>query len=260
MPNHNKAEQSLNSGYNAWDQAGVYFISINWVGVSRDSLWSFWHHWFCSISYIAVLIYHSFELWHNWDARAVIVTGYLISPWTKRPPFHRRYFQMHFSWMKSFVFWLKFHGKLFLRIQLTITKYWFRWWLGAEYAASHYLNQCWPKSLTHICSTGMGVEVGGGGGVGGGGMSQYATTEVEGLWLWQDDSKNCALWKHGFILCLLSWWACSCEIVNALEHLWWEVNFGSGNGLVPCGTKPLTEPMLTQICVTIWHHWATTMS
>ena len=29
------------------------------------------------------------------------------------------------------------------------------------------------------------------------------------------------------------------------DHL---VNIGSGNGLVPSGNKPLSEPMLTQIC------------
>ena len=32
-----------------------------------------------------------------------------ISPWTKWPPFHRRYFQVHFRERKVFVFWLKFH-------------------------------------------------------------------------------------------------------------------------------------------------------
>ena len=32
------------------------------------------------------------------------------------------------------------------------------------------------------------------------------------------------------------------------------VTIGSGNGLVPPGIKPLPEPMLTQIYVTIWRH------
>ena len=32
-----------------------------------------------------------------------------------------------FSWMKSFVLWLKFHWSLFLTVQLTITQYWFRY-------------------------------------------------------------------------------------------------------------------------------------
>ena len=37
-----------------------------------------------------------------------------------------------FSRMKSFVFWLKFHWSLFLRVQFTITQHWFRYWLSAE--------------------------------------------------------------------------------------------------------------------------------
>ena len=37
---------------------------------------------------------------------------------------------------------------------------------------------------------------------------------------------------------------------------WWSVNIGSGNGLVPSGNKPLPEPMLTQIFVATWCHWA----
>ena len=55
-----------------------------------------------------------------------------------------------FSWMKSFVFWLKFLWCLFLMIQLTIIQYWL---LGAEQATSHYLNQGWPSSRTDICGT-----------------------------------------------------------------------------------------------------------
>ena len=58
-----------------------------------------------------------------------------------------------FSWTKSVIFWLQFHWSLFLRVQLTIFQHWFRWWLGADQATSHYLNQCWPDSLTHICDT-----------------------------------------------------------------------------------------------------------
>ena len=47
-----------------------------------------------------------------------------------------------FSWMKNFVFWYEFHWSLFLRL-----------WPGTEYATSHYLDQCRPNSLTHICGT-----------------------------------------------------------------------------------------------------------
>ena len=37
--------------------------------------------------------------------------------------------------------------------------------------------------------------------------------------------------------------------MNVNGPVWWYVSIGSGNGLVPDGTKPLPEPMLTQISV-----------
>ena len=48
-----------------------------------------------------------------------------------------------FSWMKMLEFRLRFQWSLFLRIQLTTFQHWFRWWLGAGQATSHYLNQWW---------------------------------------------------------------------------------------------------------------------
>ena len=42
--------------------------------------------------------------------------------------------------------------------------------------------------------------------------------------------------------------SCNCPQV----HLWWIGNIGSSNGLVPSGTKPLPEPMLTQIDGAMW--------
>ena len=52
-------------------------------------------------------------------------------------------------------------------------------------------------------------------------------------------------------------WGISREIalnMNVTELHWYSVNIGSGNGLVPSGSKPLPEPMFTQIYVTIWYH------
>ena len=49
----------------------------------------------------------------------------------------------------------------------------------------------------------------------------------------------------------------NCLHVNATRPNWWSANSGSGNGLVPSGNKPLTEPMLTPIYVAIWHHRVT---
>ena len=48
-----------------------------------------------------------------------------------------------FSSMKMFEFLLKFHWSLFPRVQLTIFQHWFRWWIGAVQATSHYLHQWW---------------------------------------------------------------------------------------------------------------------
>ena len=36
-----------------------------------------------------------------------------------------------------------FHWSLFLGVQLTIFQHWFRQWLGADQATSHYLHQWW---------------------------------------------------------------------------------------------------------------------
>ena len=52
-------------------------------------------------------------------------------------------FSNAFSWMKMYEFRLKFHWSLFLRLQLTIFQHWFRYWLGAVQATSHYLDQWW---------------------------------------------------------------------------------------------------------------------
>ena len=52
-------------------------------------------------------------------------------------------FSNAFSWKKTDEFRLRFDGSLFLRVQSTIFRHWFRWWIGADQATSHYLNQCW---------------------------------------------------------------------------------------------------------------------
>ena len=52
-------------------------------------------------------------------------------------------FSRAFSSMKIVVFWLNFHWNMFPRIKLTIIQHWFRYWLGADQATSHYLNQWW---------------------------------------------------------------------------------------------------------------------
>ena len=78
---------------------------------------------------------------------------FLHLPLDKMAAILQKIFWDPFSWKKMFVFGLKYHWSLFLRIRLTTTQHWFWKWLGAEEATSHYLTQCWPNSLMHICST-----------------------------------------------------------------------------------------------------------
>ena len=55
----------------------------------------------------------------------------------------RKIFTKAFSWIKMSLFGFQFCWRLFLRNQLTINQHWFRYWLGAGQATSHYLNQWW---------------------------------------------------------------------------------------------------------------------
>ena len=57
--------------------------------------------------------------------------------------------------MKIYEFRLTFHWSLFLGVQLTIFQHWFRWWLGADQATSHYLNQWWLDYRRIYASLGL---------------------------------------------------------------------------------------------------------
>ena len=60
--------------------------------------------------------------------------GFYLShlPLDKMAAISQTIFSDAFPWMKNFIFRLKFHWSLFLRVQLIITRIWFRKWLGAE--------------------------------------------------------------------------------------------------------------------------------
>ena len=62
-----------------------------------------------------------------------------------------RHFQTHFLEWKCW----KFHWSLFISVQLTIFQHWFRWWLGADQATSHYLNQWWLDYRRIYASLGL---------------------------------------------------------------------------------------------------------
>ena len=64
-------------------------------------------------------------------------------------------FSNAFSWMKMCEYRLKFHWRLFPRVQLTISQHWFRQWLGADRATSHYLDQWWLDYRRIYASLGL---------------------------------------------------------------------------------------------------------
>ena len=62
-------------------------------------------------------------------------------PWTKWPPFRRRYF-ICISVNEKFCILIKIPLKFVSESPI-----------DKNPATSHYLNLCWPNSLTHICGT-----------------------------------------------------------------------------------------------------------
>ena len=64
-----------------------------------------------------------------------------LTHWGKIAVISQTTFSNAFSWMKTYESWLISHWSLFLRVQLRIFQHWFRSWLGADQATSHYLNQ-----------------------------------------------------------------------------------------------------------------------
>ena len=60
-----------------------------------------------------------------------------------------------FSWIKMLEIRSIFHWSLFLRVESTILHHWFRLWLGADQATSHYLNQWWLDYRRIYASLGL---------------------------------------------------------------------------------------------------------
>ena len=77
--------------------------------------------------------------------------GFVGDSLTKKkwPPFWQTSFSIAFFWLKVLEFRFKFRCNMFPGVHLTISKHWF----CACSAPSHYQDQWWPSSLTHICGT-----------------------------------------------------------------------------------------------------------
>ena len=99
---------------------------------------------------IAVVSKITCNVKYNW-VFVLVPTGLTYWGRDKMTAISRTTFSNALSWMKKYAIWFKIHWSLFLRFQLTIYQHWFGYWLGAEQATSHYLNQWWPSLLTDIC-------------------------------------------------------------------------------------------------------------
>ena len=64
-------------------------------------------------------------------------------------------FSIAFSWIKMYEFRIRFHWNSFLSVKLIIFQHWFRYWLGADQATSHYLNQWWLAYWRMYASLGL---------------------------------------------------------------------------------------------------------
>ena len=119
---------------------------------------------------------------------------YILTNWgrDKMDNISQTTFSNAFSWMKTNAFRLRSHWSLFLRVQLTIFQHWFRWWLGAVQATSHYLNQWWLVYRCIYASLGLNeLKV-----VNSGTVSNYydfceAKTDAVTLMIYQSKHINC---------------------------------------------------------------------
>ena len=87
------------------------------------SIW--WHHW--SFAGLQWFFYTSMDRWQ-------------LSKWTTK---------CHSTLSVKTIRLTRFSLKFVPRDPIDNIQHWFRWYS----APSHYLNQCWPSSLTHICGT-----------------------------------------------------------------------------------------------------------
>ena len=60
-----------------------------------------------------------------------------------------------FSWMRMYKFRSRFHWSLLQTVPLILFQHWFRQWLGADQATSHYLNQWWLVHWRIYASLGL---------------------------------------------------------------------------------------------------------
>ena len=152
------------------DKSGTSHMKIsatlNWMKIYEFCIYLYYPWTFIAWA-LLMRVLQKLRIWFpdTSETRLYLLNRCSFSPWhrpvaklthlnlDKMAAISQTIFSDAFSLMKSSSLWFKFHETLFLVVQLTITQHWFKYWLGDEQAASHYLNQCWSYSLPHICVT-----------------------------------------------------------------------------------------------------------
>ena len=104
-----------------------------WSETPSSSLWRHRNGWSCLwVPYMRVTLCQSMNcgaIRHEiitWSIACIYIYALTHLPLEKMAAISLRIFTYAFSWMKSYVSWLKFHRSLFLKVQLTINRHWFR--------------------------------------------------------------------------------------------------------------------------------------
>ena len=106
----------------SWPHVGPTSLTIRAIIVKavccsdHSLIWMLSHHRLQSFMYLV----------HIWYIPLAIPQTLTHQPLDKMATISQTTFSNTFSWMKKFEFWLKFHWRLFLRDQLTITQHWSR--------------------------------------------------------------------------------------------------------------------------------------
>ena len=118
---------------------GMFFYCWNYVTFYPRSILAFG---FCRSLRLCVCVCLSVCINHK---LVNTITRHPLTHWgrDKMASISQTTFSNAFTWMKMYELRLKIHWSLFLRVHLTIFQHWFRKWLGAVQATSHYLNQWW---------------------------------------------------------------------------------------------------------------------
>ena len=134
--------ESIKHIYNVWFCKVEYFsddmISSLWPAVGWLPKIMILKCWCIVFFFLIFTLYLGvvFAIWVHRTWPALVQTAsynlnqccltFNSSPLNKMAAILQMIFLDAFSWLKSFVFWLKFQWSLFLRVQLAINQHWFR--------------------------------------------------------------------------------------------------------------------------------------